>query len=395
MSGTTLPSSAETANLKRSVMRNLLRLTVDPGIISMAGGLPAGECLPVDAFRECVEAVLARDGARAMQYSPQWGSLRRWIAEYMQGRGVSCEPEEVFITSGAQQGLAIISRLFLDPGQPAVIEELTFTGIHQITGGRGASVRTIPIDRERGVDVEALEAAFRESPLPRLAVLIPNFHNPLGMSLPLEKRVRVAALAAEYGVPLIEDDPYAPLRFEGEPIPPIKAFDEAGMVFHLGSFSKMLAPALRLGWIVAPADLIPKMAVVRESLDLESSTLIQRAVAEFLERGLLEPHLERINTVHCLRCEALVEALETHLGDLARWAKPEGGIFVWVVFGEELDTGEVFQEAVERGVAFIPGGVFSIDGGWRNTMRLNYSNLDPAAIGEGVERLARVVRMHV
>ncbi len=218
----------------------------------------------------------------------------------MRARGVACEPEQVFITNGAQQGLTILSRLFLDPGQPAVIEAVTFTGIQQVTAGRGAVVRTVPTDLASGIDVDALEEAFHRAPRPRLAVVIPDFHNPLGVSLTLEKRQRIAELAARYRVPVIEDDPYSALRFEGQPLPPIKAFDEAGVVFYVGSFSKMLAPSLRLGWIVAPAELAAQVTVLRESIDLESSTLIQRAVSLFVERGLMEAHLARLQ-----RCQPL------------------------------------------------------------------------------------------
>jgi 2-aminoadipate transaminase len=373
-------------------MRDLLHLAVDPAIISMAGGLPANDFIPVSEISECLEAVLARDGAAALQYSPQSAALRAWIADYMGERGVTCTPDEVFITGGAQQGLAILSRLHLDPGDPAVVEGLTFTGVQQITSGRGAAVRTIPIDPDAGADIDALESAFLESPPPRLAVLIPNFHNPMGVSLPIEKRVRVAALVAEHGVPVVEDDPYAPMRFTGDHLPAIRSFDEAGSVFYIGSFSKMLAPAMRLGWIVAPPDLMPTITVVRESLDLESSTLIQRTVVEFLERGLMAPHLDLITAAHRERCAALLDALEEHLSDLARWNRPEGGIFAWVTLPEQIDAGDMFQEAINRKVAYIPGSVFSPDGGHRNTMRLNFSNLSPDRIREGVARLSEVIR---
>ena len=392
MSEITLPLSAEIANLKRSVMRDLLRLAVDPEIISMAGGLPASEYLPVEDIMDCIETVLVRDGGRAIQYSPPSEALKAWIVGYMHDRGVSCAPDQIFITNGAQQGLAIISRLFLDPGQPAVIEDLTFTGIQQVTRGRGAAVRTIPIDLEDGIDAEALEEAFGRSPTPRLAVLIPNFHNPLGVCLPAEQRVRAAELAAEYGVPLIEDDPYAPMRFDGDHIPAIKAFDEAGMVFYLGSFSKMLAPAMRLGWIVASSEMIPTITALRESLDLESSTLIQRAVVEYLERDLLDSHLERVNGAYRLKCRTMLESLEEFLGNTARWTTPQGGIFMWVELPEHLDTGDMFVEAIERRVAYIPGSVFSGGEGYTNTMRLNFSNLTPENIREGVKRLSEVVK---
>jgi 2-aminoadipate transaminase len=389
---TTFTLSSETTYLKRSVMRDLLKLAVDPDIISLAGGLPASEYLPVDEFRECMDAVLLRDGSRALQYSPQWMPLREGIATYMQSRGVTCTAEQVFITNGSQQGLALVSRLLLDSGQVAVTEAVVFTGIQQVTAGRGAKVLTIPTDSRTGADMDALEEAFRHYPKPRFAVLVPDFHNPLGVSLTEEKRAQAASLAAEYGVPLIEDDPYSPLRFEGDPLPPIKAFDECGYVFYLGSFSKMLAPAMRLGWMLAPVDLIPRLTVLRESIDLESSTLTQRTVCEFLSRGLLEVHLKRMNQVNKERCAVLLDTLQTHFGDLAVWTVPTGGLFSWVTLYGNLNTWELFEEAVKQKVAYIPGAAFAVHGGFENTMRLNFSNVKPDAIREGVARLAQVVR---
>ncbi len=386
--------SSEVEPLKRSVMRDLLKLAVSPDIISLTGGLPASECLPLAEFQRCLNDVLARDGARALQYSPMSGALREWLAAYMRQRGVPCDPEQIFITNGCQQGLSILSRLFLDPGAPAVVEEITFTGIQQVTAGRGAEIYTVPTDLSTGVDVDALEEAFQRTPRPRLAVLIPDFHNPLGVSISPEKRMRIAALAARYGVPVIEDDPYSLLRFEGEPLPPIKAYDEAGFVFYLGSFSKMLAPAMRLGWIVAPKALVPKITVLRESFDLESSTLIQRAVADFVTRGMLDTHLTAFNPQNRVRRDALLAALDTHLGDTATWTRPEGGLFVWVTLPEYVDTWEMFAEAVERKVAYIPGAAFAVDGDYGNTLRLNFSNVQPDAIWEGVARLARVIRAY-
>lgn len=389
MSGPIL--SREGTNLQRSVMRDLLKFAVDPNITSLAGGLPASEFLPLEPLRECVDAVLTRDGPRALQYSPQHPELRAWIAEYMGTRGVTCTPDEVFITNGNQHGLAILSRLFLDPGQPAVIEEVTFTGIQQVTVGRDAAIRTVPTHLEDGVEVEAMEAALRESPRPRMAILITDFHNPLGVSVAPEKRPILAEMATRYGVPLIEDDPYAPLRFRGEPIPPIKAFDQEGWVYYLGSFSKMLAPALRLGWMVAPASLMARITTIRESFDLESSTLYQRAVAEFMSRGLLKPHLQQITRAHGDRRDIMVRTLEEELSGIAQWSRPEGGVFVWASLPERLDTAEMFQQAIREKVAYIPGGVFSVDGSTQNAVRLNFSNVQPEAIREGVRRLAAVV----
>jgi 2-aminoadipate transaminase len=387
-----LALSAEVSQLKRSVMRELLAVAVDPDILSMAGGLPAADLLPLEAMRRALAGVLERDGPRALQYSPMNVGLQRWIAEYMGRRGVACRPEQVFITNGAQHGLAILSRLLLDPGTPAVIEAVTFTGVQQVTAGRGAEVRCVPTDLDTGVEVEALEAAFQQAPPPRLAVLIPDFHNPLGVSISLEKRRAVADLVARYGVPLIEDDPYSPLRFDGEQLPPIKSFDQAGLVFYLGSFSKIIAPALRMGWLIAPQELIPRITVVRESMDLETSTLLQRAVADFLLAGELEGHLTRMAQAHRERSQAMMQALEAGLGELASWTRPQGGLFVWVTLPPQVDAWELYPRALEHKVAYIPGRAFSVEGGHRNTLRLNFSNLRPAQIHEAVGRLAQVIR---
>ncbi len=392
MTTPTLHLASEVADLKRSVMRELLALAVDPQIISLAGGLPASTLLPLDDVRRCLDDVLMEDGARALQYSPPFEPLRQWIAEWMARRGVACAPDEVFITGGAQQGLAILSRLFLDRGDAAVVEAVTFTGVQQVTAGRGAEVRTIPTDLTTGADMDALEEALRRSPRPRLIILIPDFHNPLGVSLTPEKRRRAAALAAAYGVPLIEDDPYSALRFDGVPTPPIKAHDETGLVCYVGSFSKMIAPALRLGWIVAPPTLSERITVLRESLDLESSGLIQRAVYRFVSQGLLEPHLEQLNQANRERRDTLLAELEAHFGEDAHWTRPEGGLFVWMTLSEEVDTWERFRSALGRKVAYIPGSAFAVDGGARNALRLNFSNVGPERIREAVPRLAQALR---
>ncbi len=392
MTTPTLPIASETADLKRSVMRELLALAVDPKIISLAGGLPASSLMPLAEVRRCLDEVLESEGARALQYSPPYEPLRKWIAEWMARRGVACTPDEVFITSGAQQGLAILSRLFLDRGDPAVIEAVTFTGVQQVTAGRGAQVRAIPTDLTTGADMEALEEALRSDPRPRLIVLIPDFHNPLGVSLTPEKRERAAALAATYGVPLIEDDPYSALRFEGEAAPPIKAYDRAGLVFYVGSFSKLIAPALRLGWIVAPAALADRITVLRESLDLESSGLIQRAVHRFVTQGMLKPHLDQLNRANRQRRDALLGQLEVHFGEDAHWTRPEGGLFVWMTLGPEVDTWDRFRRALDRRVAYIPGAAFAVAGGARNALRLNFSNVGVERMEEAVGRLAEALR---
>ncbi|HEX2619484.1 MAG TPA: PLP-dependent aminotransferase family protein, partial [Phototrophicaceae bacterium] len=228
---------------------------------------------------------------------------------------------------------------------------------------------------------------------PRLAVIIPDFHNPLGVSLTIEKRQRIAQLAGAYGVPVVEDDPYSALRFDGEMLKPIKAYDDSGYVFYLGSFSKMLAPGLRLGWMVAPTDLLPRLITIRESIDLESSALTQRAVFELLSQGGLEPHLKRLNAENGIRCQTMLNALDEHFGDFSHWTQPEGGLFVWLTLPENIDAWELLPKAIEQHkVAFIPGGAFAVEGGHRNTMRLNFSAVQSDVIQEGIARLAMLVR---
>jgi 2-aminoadipate transaminase len=383
---------SEVAHLKRSDMRKLISLTAAPDIISLAAGLPSGEHIPVGELKDCISTVLDRDGPRALQYGPQFAPLVSWISEFMNRRSVPCAPEQVLITNGAQQGLAIVSRLFLDGGDVAVTEEVTFTGIQQVTAGRGAELRPIPTHPSTGADMDALRNALQADPRPKLIVLIPDFHNPLGVSISGEKRIQAANLAAEYGVPLIEDDPYSQLCFEGEAPLPIAAHDTAGKVFFVGSFSKMLAPAVRLGWIVAPLELMPRLVAFRESLDLETSALMQRSVAEYLQRGLLEPHLEKLNATHSERCRAMQDALDKHMSDLATWTKPGGGLFVWVELDKSIDGRDLFARAIEHKVAFIPGDAFSVTGEHRNTMRLSFCNKAPEQIHEAVSQLASIVR---
>jgi 2-aminoadipate transaminase len=385
--------SQGSSSLKRSVMRDLLALTTRPGMISFAGGLPADELLPRDQLQDCLDTVFRRDGAQALQYGPPYAPLKEQIAFYMQGRGVACTADDIFITNGSQQGLEILSRLLFDSNASAIVEDYTFTGILQATRGHEVGLIPVPTHLQNGVDVDALKAAFRTHPTIRAAILIPDFHNPLGASVPAANRARIVELAAQYHVPIIEDDPYSPLRFEGEVVPPIKASDESGSVIYLGSFSKMLAPSMRLGWMVAPRELLPRLTVIRESIDLESSQLIQRAVAEFMARGHLAPHLTKLNAANRVRRDAMVEALARELGDLARWNTPEGGLFLWLTLPEGTDAKAIFHEAIEQNVAFVPGYAFSAaDCLSSNSLRLNFSNATAKEIEEGIGRLAGVVR---
>lgn len=389
------PLSRVARHLQRSVMRDLIALASRPEIISFAGGLPAADCLPLEPLTTCIDAVLAAEGRRALQYGPPYGPLREWIAGYMRGRGADCSVEQVFITNGAQQALEILGRLLLDPGETAVVEALTFTGIAQVMQAHGAELRAAPLDLATGVEVEAWELALTGGAggrPARVGTVIPDFHNPVGASLTPAKRAGLAAAAARTGVPLIEDDPYSLLRYAGAALPPIQAYDEAGLVLYIGSFSKIIAPAMRLGWIVAPADLLGRLTVLRESLDLESSQLLQRVVTEFVTRGFLEPHVRTLNAANLARRNAMLAALARELGDVAAWTVPQGGLFLWVTLPAHVDTAALFPAALENQVAYIPGVHFSAERAYGNALRLNYSNATPERIDEGVRRLALTLR---
>jgi 2-aminoadipate transaminase len=380
------PLSREAQRLKRSMMRQLIAVTARPDIISFAGGLPAPELLPVEAWSECSQRVLKDEGAKALQYGPPFPPLQAALAELMQARGVAVEPDQVFITSGCQQGLHIAGRLLMDADSAVVLDQYVFPGVRQAFGGFDRDLREVPTHVERGFDLDALEEATspQRGPAPRAIINVPDFHNPLGTSLSEEARVRLVALARERNLALVEDDPYGLLRFSGEALLPLVGRAPERTIY-LGSFSKLVAPALRTGWMIAPAGL------TEESVDLESSAWIQRSLADFLHAGRLEPHLAQVRTTYRQRRDRMTTALETHFPASARFSRPQGGMFIWVELDDHYDTLALLPEVVEAGVAYIPGAAFSSEGG-HNTMRLNFSNASPERIDEGMAILGQALR---
>jgi DNA-binding transcriptional MocR family regulator len=371
------------------MMRDLISLTAGPGIISFAGGLPAPELFPVDDWRRCADEVLATDGRRALQYGPPYPPLQAEIARLMRGRGADVSPDQVFLVTGAQQGLHIAARLLMDSDSTAVVDEYVFTGVRQAFGGPDRDLREVKWDPVTGMAPASFTAAVSAPPSPRAAVVIPEFHNPLGASLSEAARRTVLEAASGTGVPIIEDDPYGLLSFDRPPRPPLLADAPAG-VMYLGSFSKIIAPGLRLGWIVAPETLIDRLRVLKESVDLECSALTQRTTALYLAEVGLEAHLVLLRAEYRKRRDAMLAALEVEMPLGTKFTRPEGGMFVWVELPEGFDTLALLGEAVKVGVAFVPGGAFS-SGLSPRTMRLNFSNADPGAIAEGVGRLGHLL----
>lgn len=391
-----------THRMKSSAIRELLKLTELPDVISFAGGLPAPDVFPVKEFQEACQKVLQEQGAQALQYSTTEGylPLREFIAQQTIRQGIHVTPDNILITSGSQQALDLLGKIFVDPGNHILVESPTYLGALQAWSMYGAEYVTVPSDDD-GMQTDALEEAFRAGP--KLIYVLPNFQNPTGVTLPYERRQRIIELADHYGVPVIEDDPYGQLRFEGEDIPSLMKIDEKlhpqngqmsynGNIIYLSTFSKTLAPGIRLAWVIAPADVIRKLVMAKQGADLHTATFNQIVAYEVACNGFLDQHIRLIRRVYQERRDVMLESLEEHMPAGVRWTHPLGGLFLWVTLPESIDTASIFEQAVEQKVAFVPGASFYPCGGGDNTMRLNFSNASPAKINEGISRLARVVR---
>ncbi len=388
-----------THTMKRSVLRQMLAVVSQPGILSFAGGLPAAELFPTAEYAEALQRVLADDN-RSLQYGPPFRPLKRHIVNLMRQRGVSCSEEQIFITTGAQQALNVLANLFLNHRGSVIIEELVYSGIQQAIASKQPRILTVPTDLDAGIDVEAVEAHLLRGERPAFLYAISEAHNPLGVSLSLSRQQHLIRLAQQYGVPIVEDDPYGFLRYEVEAALPMRGLD-SDWIFYVGSFSKILAPALRLGWMVVPEALLPKLTVIKEAYDLESSALIQRSVSAYLDAGYLPAHLQRLREAYGARRDAMLAAIKNYFPTGTRWTRPSGGMFIWVELPGQVNTAELLWTAVdEYQVAFIPGIAFCASAGTTETasssnadhcMRLNFSNCTPEMIEEGIGRLGQLL----
>ncbi len=392
--------------MKSSVIRELLKLTENPKIISFAGGLPAPEIFPVAAFEEAAVRVLREYGSRALQYSTTEGymPLRQWIVEYMAQYGIKAETENVLITSGSQQALDLIGKVLINPGDLILTEKPTYLGALQAWRAYQAEYTSVPIDND-GLMVELLEEALCGGP--KFMYILPNFQNPGGVTLSLERRLKLIEIADRYGVPIIEDDPYGELRFEGEHIPPLVVLDAQmhknrqnysnghgfmqGNVIYTSTFSKTLAPGLRLAWIVAPTDVVSRCVMAKQGMDLHTSTFIQMTAYELLKGDFLKEHVKLIRQVYSYRRDIMLQALDQYFPPEVHWTRPRGGLFLWVTLPREIDAIDLMAKAIEYKVAFVPGSAFNPDGTGNNTFRLNFSNAQPEDIEIGIRRLADVL----
>ncbi len=380
--------SERASALTSSAIREILKVTERPEMISFAGGLPSPEGFPVEVIQRAFAEVLATRGKSALQYGPTegYGPLREWVAHRLTKAGAKLSGQDVLIVSGSQQGLDLLGKVLIDPKSKVLVETPSYLGALQSFSLYQPTFRSVPSD-EQGLLPEALDAELAGGA--RFLYALPNFQNPSGRTLPLERRRALLDAAARHHFPVIEDDPYGELRYRGSPVPGLLALseDSGATVIHLGSFSKVLAPGLRLGYIVAPHALVAKLAQAKQATDLHTATLTQMAVYEIVKGGFLETHLPGICALYQHQCSVMLEALAEHCPAGVSWSRPDGGMFIWVTLPAGLDSSALLEEALREEVAFVPGAPFYAEAGARNTLRLSFVTVPEARIREGIARL--------
>jgi len=384
------------AGMQSSAIREILKITQQPDVISFAGGMPAPDTFPVAELREAVNYILTEHGAEALQYgvSEGYAPLRTWIAERMQGKGMDCKPENIFISAGSQQVLDFTGKIFLNPGDKVMVESPVYLAAVQAFRAYQAEFVAVPADNQ-GMDTTALAEKVAAAN-PKLIYINPTFENPRGTTLPAERRAKVAQIAAAYQVPVIEDDPYGELRFEGPPLPPLKSFPGGEWVIHMGSFSKIISPGLRVGWAVADTDIIRKLTMAKQASDVHTNSLAQQAIHRYLSTNDLAAHIRRITDIYRVHRDTMLAEMETHFPAACKWRKPAGGMFIWVALPPGADATALLSKAVAEKVAFVPGAPFyAAERAAENTLRLNFSNSSPDQIRTGIRRLGMLLRQEL
>ena len=374
-----------------SLIRDLVALCAREDVISLAGGLPAPDLYPVERFAQTVSQVLEQHGPTALQYGPTEGcmALRETLAELAAERGIAASPDNVLVLTGSQQGLDLIARAMIEPGTPVVVEAPSYLGALSAFRAAGARLLGTPMD-EDGMRMDALERLLIRYH-PQLIYTLPTFQNPSGRVMSHERRQALLSLAQTYQVPVLEDDPYGELYYDDPPPPPVKSYDRHGHVIYLSTFSKILFPGIRIGWLVAPRPVVDRLASIKQYADLHSNTLAQWAVAEFVRRGWLDEHLSSLRREYPLRRRAMLSALGEHIPRGMHWNEPAGGFYLWCQLARGLRSKELLVEAARRGVAFVAGEVFHVDGGGQDALRLNFAHHGEGNIQEGVRRLGEAL----
>jgi DNA-binding transcriptional MocR family regulator len=363
-----------------------------PGeLISFAGGMPDSSLFPIDAFRQVLNQVLRAEGHALLQYSPVSGypPLRRYLAGYLVQKGIAVSDADILIVNGSQQGLDLVARTLLDPGDRVVVEGPSYPGALQILRAYQAEVLTVPMG-EDGIRRDILEGVLQRH-APKFIYVMPTFQNPTGITVSLEGRKELLAMAAKAQVPLVEDDFHNELRYDGASVIPLRGLDRRGLVIAVGTFSKILFPGLRVGWIVAPPEVMERLVVAKRVADLHTSALIQAAIYHFCRRRLLDQHTKRMRVEYRRRRDTLLQALERHRPPGVTWTRPQGGFSLLLTLPPGLDGQGLLPEAARAGVLYTPGALFYAEGSGRNQVRLSFSEVPPEQIDEGVRRLAKVI----
>ena len=382
------------SGIKASEIREILKVTENPEIISFAGGLPAPELFPVDEIKEVNRLVLEQDGAKALQYTTTEGykPLRNWIANRMNSRlGTNFNFDNILITHGSQQALDLSGKVFLDEGDIVFCESPTYLAAISAFRAYGCEFTEIPTD-DNGMIISELEKQLASCSKAKLIYVIPDFQNPTGRTWSTERRRELAELSAKYGVAVVEDNPYGELRFEGDSLRSVKSFDSTGNILCTGTFSKIFCPGYRIGWIAGDKDIIRKYVLVKQGTDLQCNTIAQMEIAKYLDLYDIDAHIEKIRKVYRNRRDLAVQTMEKLFPEEVMFTRPHGGLFAWVELPVYIDARVLLEKCLKHNVAFVPGGSFFPNGGKENTFRINFSNMPENRIAEGLTRLADILK---
>lgn len=374
--------------LQSSVIREILKITMRPDIISFAGGLPSPETFPVEHMKAAFDKVLSQQGKIALQYGPSDGyaPLREWIADSLSIPGSVITPDQVLMVSGSQQALDLLGKVLIEENSKVLVETPSYLGALQAFSVYQPQFVSVPTD-DYGLLPEAVDGIADGA---RLLYALPNFHNPTGRTMSVERRIALVETCARRGLPLIEDDPYGSLSYRGEPLPKMLTMNPSGLIY-MGSFSKVLTPGIRLGYVVGPTPLIRKLEQAKQAADLHTSQLTQMVVYEAIKDGFLAKHIPSIRTLYANQCQVMLDALAEFLPEGVKWNKPEGGMFIWVTLPKHIDCMQLLEEAIAQKVAFVPGAPFYANEPEKNTLRLSFVTVPPEKIREGVSTLAKLI----
>lgn len=393
--------SARVSSLKASAIRELLSLVNDPEIISLAGGMPDPSLFPKEIIADIAREVFLNNASKALQYGATEGvpPLRESLLKMTREEAVKeAELENIIITTASQQGLSLLAEIFINPGDSVIVEAPSYVGGLQAFHAFQANFTTIPLDDE-GIKVDILKEKLKELKAnnvnTKFIYVIPNFQNPAGVTMSLERRKKLLEISHFYGIPIIEDDPYGDIRFKGEKIPSLLELDKIGIVIELRTFSKILAPGLRLGWIVADKEVTKKVSLAKQAADLCSPSSTQYIVDKFIRDGHLNNYLEIVRKNYKIKLDSMLGALEKYFPEETTWTEPQGGMFVWVEVPEYIDTDQLFREALQEKVAYVIGSAFYPYGEDKHHMRLNFSLNTPEKIEEGIKRLGNLLKKKI